>query len=131
MTARLMRKIIEESASVRDEVVLSWVMVKTDGDLTLANIQALYTTGDDDTRWLILLAAKVTELPGIEPQLRTIIQNESNLDLRIMALRALAELKDTSAVSIIEGLFNHPDSKVVNQARVAYEYITGQALKRG
>lgn len=129
MSAGLIRQAIEDERLAADQAV-TWLLVKLAGEITLAGVQGLYTGGDEDTRWLILTAQQQMRVPGLEPQLRQIVQGNDTKAIRIVAFLALAAMKDAAAVTIARSLADHADPDIAHIARMVYEWITGESLMR-
>ena len=128
MTGAVMRKTIERG-TVREELAVAFVLAQTGGELTLANLTDLYSGGDTDTRWVILLAERVMRVPGMETQLRQVAQNETDLDLRAQAFMALADLGDTAILPTVTAALDHENVIVREAALYCYETLTGEAYR--
>lgn len=128
MSARLVRQTTEDGRA-NINLATTWLLAKMAGDITLAGVQALYTSGDEDTRWCILTAQQHLRVPGLETQLRQIAQGNETKAIRVAAFIALVAVKDQGAVAIAQNLVDHADPEIAHIARFAYEQITGEALK--
>jgi hypothetical protein len=126
MTAQLIRETLEQGHMNNQSVAL-WLLVKLQGEITEPGVIDLYDNGDQDTRWLIIEAMKIYQLPGLSSRL---IEAAADKALQTGALEALGAMRDTQALNALDSLIAGDNEQLANEARAAKEQITGKAEPR-
>ena len=126
MTAQLIRETLEQGHMNNQSVAL-WLLVKLQGEITEPGVIDLYDNGDQDTRWLIIEAMKIYQLPGLSSRL---IEAAADKALQTGALEALGAMRDTQALTALDSLIAGENEQLANEARAAKEQITGIAEPR-
>lgn len=126
MTAQAIRDALEQGRMNAQAPAL-WLMVKLQGEVTEQAVIDLYDQGDQDTRWLIIEAVKVYQLTGMSSRL---IEAATDKALQTGALEALAAMRDTQALNVLDSLISGENEQLANEARAAKERITGKAEPR-
>lgn len=114
-----------KSAAVR--AVAARALAHVDEESALPHLSKAVVDNDPRVRYQAVKSAAMHRIPELAPTLREIARSDSAIPVRIAAVRALGELRDTAATPLLIELAMHPETDIASVAIVALGQLPGPA----